>query len=174
MLNPSSFLDKHATVSKEKRKVLICGSFDTVPDGSFDFVVVNGVYEMLTSAREAEKTTVLSFDEDAAGLIEIVDRFGKYFDFTFAVLTGVPECTYSPEFEAVAGKFAQISYHLLFNEIISNAELGKLADAEKPKSIYDKEMKQITRANGSIKQLRAFDAPNMRLEDQDDETDVEN
>lgn len=169
----STLLDSAAptAVAKEKRIVMICGTIAVAPKDAISFDTLLDLRQLLD--REPDGIVCYMVDAEHSRLVEMCDTFEDQFDFQLVLVVGVPECIYSPELEQKGYRLPRASYHSVVNGMREAAHMEDLVNEEKKNSsIYSKEQSGITRKNGNVKELRAFDAPNMSLESSDPETDA--
>lgn len=159
-------VDKLAKTKDDKPIVMVCGLISVVPKDSLAFVPLAKVSQLIEHGTASLECFMI--DEASAIIIEMCDRYSELFDFQLVLVTGVPECVYSPRLEQAAYRLARVPYHSVINGIREAGKMADLVDAEKARSsIYNKEQSGITRKGGGVKELRAFDAPSMSVGDSD-------
>lgn len=159
-------IDKASKLKDDKPLVMVCGSIPVVPKDSLDFIPLTDVRQLLS--HSAGTFECFMVDDQSAMIIEMCDRYSELFDFQLVLVTGVPECVYSPRLEQAAYRLARVPYHSVINGIREAGKMAELVEAEKARSsIYNKEQSGITRKSGGVKELRAFDAPSMSVSESD-------
>lgn len=159
-------IDKLANTKDDKPIVMVCGLIPVVPKDSLAFVPLAKVSQLIGHSTASLECFMV--DETAALIVEMCDRYSELFDFQLVLVTGVPECVYSPRLEQAAYRLARVPYHSVINGIREAGKMADLVEAEKARSsIYNKEQSGITRKGGGVKELRAFDAPSMSVGDSD-------
>lgn len=155
-------IDKAKSVKDDKPVVMISGTIPVVPSDSIVFAALTDVKQLI--GHHATSLECFMVDESAAMIIEMCDRYSELFDFQLVLVTGVPECVYSPRLEQAAYRLARVPYHSVINGIKEAGRIATLVEEEKARSsIYSKEQSSITKKSGNVKELRAFDAPAMSV-----------
>lgn len=139
---------------------------DVPPDSLLSFETVESFVDLLR-ARDNHKVVVMIRD-DQLEMVECYAAHPALFEFEMVVITGLPGATYSPEFESACYRLARVAYHTLVGDLAELMRRGEAMAAENRSErggIYQDEKKQYTRKDGSVKEFKAFDAPNMPLAD---------
>lgn len=164
----STFLDDLAIAKNEEdsRKdlpiVLICGTVNEAPADAIEFRSLESVDDLLD---EHPANCCYMVSAERSRYIEMVDAYPDCWSFQLVALTGVPGCDYSAEFERAVYRLARAPFHSVVNNLTEDARIAELAVAEQANlSIYGREQARITRRSGNVKEMRAFDAPNMALD----------
>lgn len=159
-------VDKLAKAKDDKPIVMICGTIPVVPKDSLAFIPLTSISQLID--HDVASLECFMVDEVSSMIVEMCDRYSELFNFQLVLVTGVPECVYSPRLEQSAYRLARVPYHSVINGIREAGKMADLVDAEKARSsIYNKEQSGITRKGGGVKGLRAFDAPSMSVSEGD-------
>jgi len=137
--------DKRADVPRR----LIAPEPNVIPeDGVVSFVVVETIADVLAAPLQS----VLLFAEDKTTLLECLVEYAELFGFIPFVLSGLPTADYNAQFESKTYSLERVAYPTLVNEVI---EAKRVRDAliSENESSHDRERKQFTRRDGSIKEL---------------------
>lgn len=137
---------------------LIAPSLSTIIENShLEFITVETISDLL---QPLKPNTVITFRPDQFPLLNCFREYSELFGVIPTVITGVPNSTYTGDFEAAVWDLVKVPYHTVVNDLIETVRRGKETAADVvASSVYNKEQAQITRKNGTIKEFTAFDMP---------------
>lgn len=136
---------------KDLKIILVCPAATDLPDDGFLHYSAGADIKAILATPDG---AVLVFGEHQSRLLKMLVEFQDEFGSRVKVLEGVPDAPYNPWFNSIVWSQDKVSYSGLLSEI-SIAEAQKREDADDP-SAYEKEAKQYTRANGTVKDQDNF------------------
>lgn len=144
---------KLTTKSKKGLKsLLVAPAADTLPnDGFLNYVTVASVYDF----GKIEDGAAVLVSIEQLGLLKLICANTELFELTIRVLTGVPGADYGIGFDQVVWNLESVAYAPLLSELALDAEIAK-QKAETESSVYDKEMRRVTRSDGTVKLHNEF------------------
>lgn len=111
----------------------------------------------------------LVFTPDTLRVLECWTTFPDLFRYEPAVLSGVPGVEPSADFDKLTYNLSRVAYHSVTADIAEEVRRAEsMTDEEREASIYARERSQYTNKKGGVKEFRAFDAPNVNLDPEDD------
>lgn len=145
----------------EFKIILVAPANGELPnDGFLTYNLASDVKSLLA----ANDGDVLVIDQSANRILKMLIEYQDEFGCRVKVLEGLPNADYAPWFNSIVWSQDKISYSGLLSEM-------SIADEMKPardESVYEKESKQYTRANGSVKSQ-----DNFSMAGEDEESDGE-
>lgn len=151
-----------AVATKGRTDFLICPDSRSFPeDGVIQYISINDVHDVDTVMRADTKlgVPVAAFGEAALRVLEMLTAYSDLYDIRIVMVDGIPGADYNSKFDSAAWSALRLSYHSLINDLIEVGRRVEEKDASRDLSIYDKQIKQETRSNGSIKEFKAFELP---------------
>jgi hypothetical protein len=145
---------EHADQEEQGLKQLfVSPAGDDLPnDGTLNYVTLASVYDF-KSYKEGDVVVVA--DEFVPELKCVVDNSGL-FAVVLRVLTGVPNASANTDFDHATWKLEKVAYAPFISELSLQREVAqqeKLAT----ESRHDRERRQFTRADGTVKAQTKFD-----------------
>jgi len=142
----------------EFKIILVAPANSELPDDGFlNYSLASDVKSLLAT----NDGDVLVVDESANRILKMLIEYQDEFGSRVKVLEGLPNADYAPWFNSLVWSQDKVSYSGLLSEM-SIADEMKSGDKE---SVYEKESKQYTRADGSVKSQDNF---SMAGEDEDE------
>lgn len=124
-------------------------------DGLMTYVAVEDISDL---SKEHGPRTIFTFSEQAMPILKAFAEYSSLFKQTPTIVAGVPNATYSGEFDSVTWSLHRVAYHSLINDALEAARRDKdAAEEKKASSTYEKEKSTYTRKSGDVKAFTAFD-----------------
>lgn len=131
----------------EVRQLFVCPSADKVPDdGILTYVTMESIYDV----RDFGAGVVVMVSPDRSEALSLLVSNVPIFKVRMIVLTGVPGCEYTPEFDRATWSCEKASYAAIVSEI-NDARVTQQAAADEKSTKHQREKKAFTRADGTIK-----------------------
>lgn len=114
----------------EFRTVLICPSRDLRIESRIDTPVAESLREFITQVDAGALIVSVSNPR----VLECVINFPDLIEVELGLLTGVPGCDYTPQFDQLTWSLDRVGYDGLVVEAEANERMESLKKAERPRS----------------------------------------
>lgn len=129
------------------KQMFVCPSADKAPDdGILSYVTMESIYDI----RSFDAGSVVMVSPDLIEALSLVVSNVMLFKARLIVLTGVPGCEYTPDFDRATWSCEKASYAAIVSEI-NDARSVKRTVEDEAATKHQRERKAFTRSDGSIK-----------------------
>jgi hypothetical protein len=129
--------------------------FDLPKDGMLEYVTVATVYDF--EKLEAGAVVMVGNEPEQHSILKCVVDNSVLFGVSLRLLTGIPESQSDFEFDQLVWSLEQVAYAPLVSELSLQKE-ARRQEQMSNESQHDKERRQFTRADGSVKPHSEFSA----------------
>lgn len=122
-------------------------------DGVLTYRQVGSIQELATHGEDE----VLVFGESEQELLEVYTKYSHLFQVDVKNLIGHPAGDYQPWWDSKTWQLDKVSYSAYLSEL-ALAQAAAREKALREESVHDRERRQVSRADGTVRPVTKFDA----------------
>lgn len=143
---------KRVLDESERKIVFVMPSTGSLPD---DGVLVYSVLESIYDWKSTIPGSVVQVPSDKIDLLVLTVENQIVFGVSLKALTGVPTADYDLPFDQAIWSLDRVSYAPLLSELALDLEVERQTEIAN-ETQHDRERRQVTRSDGSIKEHTTF------------------
>lgn len=148
--------------------LLVAPLGNAVPDdGVLDYQTVDTAVELLGMAGRAG--TIVLCRNDQIALLDVICQNAAVFGVQVKSIHGIPNTTYTPEYDEATFGCERIAYSPLISEINVAMDVAEIQEQNRTKSQIEKEEGTYVRKTGEVKRLKDNEVA-VGLDDDEDES----